>query len=210
MKRIKVSLATLACLLASLGATAVAASGGTQVSASDDAAIKLATQVCSSCHGPGGDSKSPTFPRLAGQQQAYVSAQIKAFKSGTRNEQEAHDYMLGMTTLIDDATAESLARYFASQPHPKGIPGDPAAMAAGKKIFEQGIPGQVVACATCHGAHAEGNGIFPRLADQHEAYIVRQLTVIQRNLRNSPVMHGIIKNLTPEEMKNVAAYLQSL
>jgi cytochrome c553 len=210
MKRIKVSLATLACLLASLGATAVAASGGTQVSASDDAAIKLATQVCSSCHGPGGDSKSPTFPRLAGQQQAYVAAQIKAFKSGTRNEQEAHDYMLGMTTLIDDATAESLARYFASQPHPKGIPGDPAAMAAGKKIFEQGIPGQVVACATCHGAHAEGNGIFPRLADQHEAYIVRQLTVIQRNLRNSPVMHGIIKNLTPEEMKNVAAYLQSL
>jgi cytochrome c553 len=39
---------------------------------------------------------------------------------------------------------------------------------------------------------------------------VRQLTVIQRNLRNSPVMHGIIKNLTPEEMKNVATYLQSL
>lgn len=211
MKRTRVSLAiTLACLFASLGATASAASGATQASAADDAAIKLATQVCSSCHGPGGDSKSPTFPRLAGQQQAYVSAQIKAFRSGTRNEQEAHDYMLGMTTLIDDATAESLARYFASQPHPKGIPGDPAAMAAGKKIFEQGIPGQVVACATCHGAHAEGNGIFPRLADQHEAYIVRQLTVIQRNLRNSPVMHGIIKNLTPEEMNQVAAYLQSL
>jgi cytochrome c553 len=210
MKRIRVGLATLACLFAAVGATAFAASGGTPVSASDDAAIKLATQVCSSCHGPGGNSQSPTFPRLAGQQQAYVLAQIKAFKSGERNEQEAHDYMLGMTTLIDDATAESLARYFASQPPPKGIPGDPAAMAAGKKIFEQGIPGQVVACATCHGAHAEGNGIFPRLADQHAAYIVRQLTVIQRNLRNSPVMHGIIKNLTPEEMKDVAAYLQSL
>ena len=52
--------------------------------------------------------------------------------------------------------------------------------------------------------------MHPRLADQHAAYIVRQLNVIQRNLRNSPEMHGIIKNLTPEDMKNVAAYLQSL
>ena len=178
--------------------------------ASDDAAIKLATQVCSSCHGPGGNSESPTFPRLAGQQQAYLVAQIKAFKDGQRNEQEAHDYMLGMTTLIDDPTAEALGRYFASQPHPAGIPGKPAEVAAGKKIFEQGIPGQVVACATCHGPRAGGNGIFPRLADQHAAYIVRQLTVIQRNLRNSPVMHGIIKNLKPQDMHDVAAYLQSL
>ena len=189
---------------------AVSATPPVSTAASDDAAIKLATQVCSSCHGPGGNSKSPTFPRLAGQQQAYLVAQIKAFKDGKRHEQEAHDYMLGMATLIDDPTAEALGRYFASQPHPEGIPGNPAEVAAGKKIFEQGIPGQVVACATCHGPHAEGNGIFPRLADQHAAYIVRQLTVIQRNLRNSPVMHGIIKNLTPEDMKNVAAYLQSL
>ena len=178
--------------------------------ASDDAAIKLATQVCSSCHGPGGNSKSPTFPRLAGQQQAYIVAQIKAFKDGKRHEQEAHDYMLGMTTLIDDPTAEALGRYFASQPHPKGIPGNPAEVAAGKKIFEQGFPGEAVACATCHGPNAEGNGIFPRLADQHAAYIVRQLNVIQRNLRNSPVMHGIIKDLKPQEMQDVAAYLQSL
>ncbi len=207
MKRLAACLATLACAMA---ATTAAARGAAQLAASAAAAIKLATQVCSSCHGPGGNSQSPTFPRLAGQQQAYVLAQIQAFKNGKRNEQEAHDYMLGMTTLIDDATAEALARYFASQPAPKGIPGDPAAVAAGKKIFEQGIPGQVVACATCHGKRAEGNGIFPRLADQHAAYIVRQLTVIQGNLRNSPVMHGIIKNLQPQDMQNVAIYLQSL
>jgi cytochrome c553 len=210
MKRIRISRAALACLLTGLAGAAIATGGTAPEQASVDTAIKLATQVCASCHGPGGNSQSPTFPRLAGQQQTYVLAQIKAFKSGQRNEQEAHDYMLGMTTLIDDATADSLARYFAIQPPPAGIPGDPAVVAAGRKIYEQGISGKVVACATCHGAHAEGNGIFPRLADQHAAYIVRQLTVIQRNLRNSPVMHGIIKNLSPVEMKDVAAYLQSL
>jgi cytochrome c553 len=179
-------------------------------SPNDDAATKLATQVCSSCHGPGGNSASPTFPKLAAQQEAYLVAQIGNFKNGTRGEQEAHDYMLGMTTLIDDTTAAALARYFARQTPPHGTPGDPALIAAGKKLFEQGIDGKVVACANCHGAHAEGNAIFPRLAGQHSAYIVRQLTVIKNNLRHSPVMHGIVTDLTPDDMRAVATYLQSL
>jgi cytochrome c553 len=178
--------------------------------ASDDAATKLATQVCSSCHGPGGNSKSPTFPKLAAQQQPYLVAQIQAFKSGKRGEKEAHDYMLGMTTLIDDATATALARYFAKQPVPQGVAGDPALIAAGQKLFTQGIADRVVPCASCHGEHAQGNGIIPRLAGQHAPYIVRQLKVIQANLRNSPVMHGIIKDLKPQDMQEVAAYLQSL
>jgi cytochrome c553 len=178
--------------------------------ASDDAATKLASQVCSSCHGPGGNSVSPTFPKLAAQQQAYLVAQIKAFRSGGRGEQEAHDYMLGMTTLIDDPTAEALARYFARQPAPRGVTSNPTLVAAGQKLFTQGIAGHVVPCASCHGDHAQGNGIFPRLAGQHAPYIVRQLKVIQTNLRNSPVMHGIIKDLTPKDMDEVAAYLQSL
>ena len=210
MMRMSMCFQMTGALLIGIIAASAAAKGAPSVSANDDAAIKLATQVCSSCHGPGGNSVSPTFPKLAGQQEAYLVAQIQAFKSGKRNEQEAHDYMLGMTTLIDDTTAVALARYFARQPAPQGIPGNPAQVAAGKQVFEQGIAGSVVPCASCHGAHAEGNGIFPRLADQHAAYIVRQLNVIQTNLRNSPVMHGIIKNLKPENMRDVAAYLQSL
>ena len=179
-------------------------------SPSDATAIKLATQVCSSCHGPGGHSASPTFPRLAAQQEAYLIAQIGNFKSGTRGEQEAHDYMLGMATLIDDATAASLAKYYAHQPPAQGRVGDPDRIEKGKKLFEQGVEGKVVACASCHGAHAEGAGIFPRLAGQHAEYVQHQLTVIQANLRKSPVMHGIITNLTPDDMLNVAVYLESI
>ena len=177
----------------------------------DDAAEKLVTQVCSSCHGAGGNSTSPTFPKLAAQQQAYVVAQIKAFRNKTRGEQEAHDYMLGMVTLIDDATAEALGRYFAKQrPPPPVVAGDAALVANGKKLFEQGVPDRsIAACATCHGPNAQGNGIFPRLAGQHAEYVLRQLTVIQSHLRESPVMHGIIKDLKPDEMKAVAAFVQS-
>ncbi|SFS13908.1 Cytochrome c553 [Dyella sp. OK004] len=207
MTRINVLHLGICILLPCVIATAASAQS---TAASDDAATKLASQVCSSCHGPGGHSVSPTFPKLAAQQQAYLVAQIQAFKSGGRSEQEAHDYMLGMTTLIDDDTAAALARYFARQSPPHGVSSDPALVAAGQKLFTQGIGDRVVACASCHGDHAQGNGIFPRLAGQHAPYIVRQLKVIQGNLRNSPVMHGIIKNLTPEEMNEVAAYLQSL
>ena len=39
----------------------------------------------------------------------------------------------------------------------------------------------------------EGTSIFPRLAGQHAAYVVRQLEVIQRKFRDSPIMHGVIK-----------------
>lgn len=180
------------------------------VTQADAAAETLATQVCSSCHGPGGNSTSPTFPKLAAQQQPYLVAQIKAFRNKTRGEQEAHDYMLGMASLIDDETADALGRFFSRQKPPRGVTGDPALIANGKKLFEQGIVERnITACATCHGKHAEGNGIFPRLAGQHAEYILRQLTVIQSRLRESPVMHGIIKDLKPEDMKAVAAFLQS-
>jgi len=175
-----------------------------------EAAEKLATQVCSSCHGPGGNSASPTFPKLAAQQKAYVVAQIKAFRDKARGEQEAHDYMLGMTTLIDSATADALGDYFAKQPPPPSVSGNAVLIAQGKKLFEQGISERgIAACATCHGAGAQGNGIFPRLAGQHAEYVLRQLTVIQTRLRQSPVMHGIIKDLKPDEMKAVAAFVQS-
>ena len=198
----------LGLILAMLWQVPQAADSATQA---DDAAQKLAAQVCSSCHGPGGNSTSPTFPKLAAQQQPYVVAQIKAFRNKTRTEQEAHDYMLGMATLIDDATAEALGRFFAKQPPPKGVPGDAALVATGKKLFEQGVPDRgITACASCHGPNAQGNGIFPRLAGQHAEYVLRQLTVIQSRLRESPVMHGIIKDLKPDEMKAVAAFVQSL
>jgi cytochrome c553 len=47
------------------------------------------------------------------------------------------------------------------------------------------------------------------LAGQHAAYVVRQLEVIQHKFRDSPIMHGVIKNLTADEMKSIAQYVQS-
>lgn len=201
-----IALAACAMLLAS-----AAASAQGKNAVADQAAQKVAATICASCHGPNGISTSPLFPRLAGQQELYLAAQLRAFKGKTRGEQDAHDYMWGMATLLDESLIDGLARYYAAQKPAPGTPGDPALIARGKILFEQGDPAhEVAACATCHGNAAQGNAIFPRLAGQHAAYVVRQLQVIQRQFRNSPIMHGVIKELDADGMKAVAEYVQSL
>jgi cytochrome c553 len=189
---------------------AINVQGANTATGTNEAAVKVAVELCSACHGPAGSSISATFPILAGQQEQYLAAQLKAFKSKERADPEAHDYMWGMGASLPDSLIDVLAHYFASQSPPRGTPGDPALVTEGKKLYEDGFKAKnVSACSGCHGADAEGNSVFPRLAGQHAAYTVRQLEVIQKNLRESPVMHGIITQLTPNQMKAIAEFLQS-
>ena len=177
----------------------------------DDTAKKVAMSICVSCHGPAGVGTSPVFPRLAGQSEVYLAAPLRAFKTKVRGEKDAHDYMWGMATLLEDPVIDALARYYAAQTPGPGIPGNAALIARGKTIFEQGDPAQdILACASCHGASAQGNGIFPRLAGQRATYVVRQIDAIQKRSRVSPIMHGVIKEMDPQTMKAVAEYVQSL
>jgi cytochrome c553 len=171
-----------------------------------------AVNLCSTCHGPRGISTSPEFPILAAQRPAYLTAQIENFQHKTREEKAAHDFMYGIAgNLLDPKLVQSIAAYYAAQPPAPGRPGDPAQIALGKKLFETGLPDRgIPPCASCHGAQAEGVTDFPRLAGQHAKYVVRQLEYIQALVRKAPVMHGIVKDLTPAEMEAVAAYLQSI
>lgn len=68
----------------------------------------------------------------------------------------------------------------------------------------------IVACVACHGA--AGNSAIvqnPKLAGQHEAYIVKQLTNFKGPDRNNAIMTTIAKALTDDDMKNIAAYLDT-
>jgi cytochrome c553 len=110
---------------------------------------------------------------------------------------------------IDNAVASALARFYARQPPPRGAPGDPRRIEKGRALFEKGSQEQV-ACAVCHGLHAEGAGIFPRLAGQHPAYLQHQLQEKQRDARRTSIMHGMIDSLSVDDMRNLAAYLASI
>jgi cytochrome c553 len=174
-------------------------------------ALQKTIDTCGTCHGVNGRSISPTFPNLAAQSAPYLELQLHAFKDQSRADPDAQAYMWGMASLLSDATISALANYFAAQPGAQGQPGNPALVAQGKQLFAEGVPArQIPACATSHGAHAEGMATFPRLAGQHAPYLLKQLLVIQSVLRTAPVMHGVVKDLTKDQMQALVAYLESV
>jgi len=171
-------------------------------------AVDGTLHVCSSCHGFGGRSISPTFPRLAGQQKDYLVAQLKAFRDKTRADPHAQTYMWGMAAHLSDPMIEAVAAYYSAQPPVAGTPGASPEIAAGAKIFAEGIPpAKAPACMSCHGAKAAGNGPIPRLAGQHRAYLVRQLEAFASKARANAIMHEQSKSLTQEQISEVTAFL---
>lgn len=169
-----------------------------------------AVNLCSTCHGPRGVSTSPEFPILAAQRPGYLVNQINAFRSKARAEKDAHDFMWGIAGNLDESIIVGIATYYAAQPPAPGRGDNPALVTQGKELFDKGLPERgIPACAACHGANAEGMADFPRLAGQHAKYVVKQINYIQSLVRAAPVMHGIVKDLTPAEISALAAYVES-
>jgi cytochrome c553 len=192
-------------------ALACSASAYSQGHGVDEAAQRLATYMCGTCHGPEGHSEFPLYPNLAGQHASYLEAQLRAFRAKTRGDEEAHAYMWSVAAILNDNIIMALADFYSTKPLGPGKPGDASAIAAGKALFEKGDASRrIPPCAACHGAKAEGLSIFPRLAGQQGQYLSRQLTMMQLKLRDSPIMHGVIKDLTGDEIFYLATYLQSL
>ena len=69
-------------------------------------------------------------------------------------------------------------------------------------------------CAACHGANEMGQGITPPLAGRSASSMVRQMYDIQNGYRtgvwSNVMMKPVVKNLTNEDMLDIAAYLTSL
>ncbi len=84
-------------------------SAGMAVQAGGDAAAGKAKAVtCAGCHGAKGVSNNPLWPNLAGQKDAYLVKQIKAFRDGGRKEP-----MMGpMVKGLSDSDIENLAAYY--------------------------------------------------------------------------------------------------
>ena len=173
-------------------------------------AQKIAITVCGTCHGQQGNGTQPKFPRLAGQNANYLATQLKAFRSQERGDPDALGYMWGMAAELDDDSIAALAAYYAAQKPEAGPRADQAAISRGREIYQNGITAEgVPACSSCHGPDAHGQQDFPRLAGQHEQYILKQLSSFRSNMRKVAVMHGVAQNLRVAEMESVAAYLQS-
>jgi len=172
----------------------------------------IAMNWCSDCHGLDGNPVSPQFPRLAGQQEAYLVKQLNEFQTQHRADPMGSAYMWGIARGLAPQQISEIAAYFSVQKPVPGPAGDPALESQGKELFHLGVPDKgVPACATCHGPEALGSGETPRLADQWSHYILAQLEVFHTEERPAGVaMHAIAPTLTQAEMQALATYLQSI
>jgi cytochrome c553 len=81
--------------------------------AGDSEAGKAKSEPCSICHGADGKAQIPMYPKLAGQNLAYLVSALKSYKNGDRK-----GAMAGMMTPnvmnLSDQDIEDLASYYHS------------------------------------------------------------------------------------------------
>jgi len=192
-------------LVATLGCSANAFAAGSV----EAGQAKSAT--CMACHGMDGNSLSPEWPNLASQHPAYIERQIKAFKSGERQ----NDLMSPMAMIVTDEDAADLAAYFSSQ-KVRGGETDPAKLALGQRVYRAGnVQKGVMACAGCHGPTGLGNPLagYALIQGQHSVYVANQLRAYKAGTRTTDpnqMMRNMAAQLSDEEIEAVAAYVQGL
>ena len=219
---IKVS--TVATLFA---ASAAFASGGSQGNIENGKNIfmngKGDVPACTSCHGQDGMGEdSMGTPRLAGQGMVFLVKQLEDF---------ATDKRMDTTMFIMNTNAKGLSAEdrrdvsaYANSLSNELVSSDMAAVKElgnpvgirhlGKGLVmygaaDRGIP----SCYSCHGFNGRGAApIYPMIGGQKYVYLVSQLKKWRDGTRtNDPMgqMRAVAKNLSDEDIQNVATYLTS-
>ena len=211
MKKTIIILATV--LLASFSSSIIAAG--------DAEAGQIKSVTCMGCHGLAGNSAIATFPKLAGQGEAYLLKQLQNFKSGERN----NAIMAGVASLLSEQDMMDIAAYYSIQTiSENSAKGDAETIELGRKIYVGGkMDTQTTACIACHGP--KGLGIptagFPSLSAQHADYIAVQLKAFRQYSineqtgsvdvsRTNEMMVNVAKGLTTVEIEALAQYIAGL
>jgi cytochrome c553 len=181
-------------------------------------AVKAA--MCFACHGPNGNSANPAWPTLAGQSALYVAAQLRLFRAHVRD----NPVMTPLAASLSDADIDDLAVFFAAQT-PTGLEADPSYWKLGQTMYLRGDQSRAIpACTACHGPIGRGNlaAGYPALRGQQSVYTVKQLNDYAQGTRysganaqnhaspNGYMMTTIAKRLSPEDIRNLASYVQGL
>ena len=178
--------------------------------------LQAKIEYCKTCHGLAGQGfrGAVPMPRLAGQQPEYLENQLRAFVERRRT----NPYMFNVAHALSPTMLTALTTQF-SQLNPKPLGGAPKDLvAAGRKIYEEGIPdSNVPPCSSCHGPEAKGDAQFPSLAGQLHDYIFRKLVNWSNergqdpaNPDTSAIMEPIAHSLNESQIAAVAAYLSYL
>lgn len=200
---------------AALLLTMTPAMAGDNLIGGDASAGESKAAVCSACHGPQGNSANPEWPKLAGQHAGYTFTQLQAFKLPMAESPRFNPIMHGQAQPLSEQDMKNLAAYFAAQAIQPGA-ADPALVEKGRKIYRGGIDASnVPACIACHGPAGDGIAAarYPKIGGQHATYIVNQLKLYaagERRTDPNQVMRNVAAQLSEEDMRAVASYIQGL
>ncbi len=159
--------------------------------------------MCAACHGPQGKSADPMYPILAGQTARYLYLYLRDFQEGRRGDPQ-------MSPIAKDLTRDEmheLADFFAKQkPAPQTFKVDPAKAALGKAKADETL------CTMCHLGGFAGQNEIPRVAGQHYAYVVKQLSDFKARRRTNDAgnMTSVASTLSDQDIENLAHYVTGL
>ena len=192
------------------GAPAVLAAGDAEKG-------KTLYNICSACHGANAEGMAAlNAPANAGQDPWYMTRQLKNFRAGIRGAHPDDTFGAQMRPmammLVKDQDIDDVVAYITSLDTPKPpttIDGD---VELGRQAYETCIP--------CHGEFGQGALALdaPRLSNQHDWYIVRQLENFKAGIRGGHqndiygaqmrIMSQMLES--DERVRAVAAYIASL
>jgi cytochrome c553 len=164
---------------------------------------KVAETSCAGCHGANGISAIKGIPNLAGQRPAYVSFELKAYKSGARSV----ELMTNAVKFMSDDALIKVAAFYATLD-----PAQPSSTSNAKSTSAQLDPVKAgkAATAVCAGCHGEG-GISklagtPNLAGLDPKYLVAAMKAYKSGQRKSAVMKPVISAVAEANWDNIALY----
>ncbi len=170
------------------------------------------TAMCVGCHGMTGYRASfpevHKVPLLGGQSASYIVAALKAYKSGERK----HPSMRGIASDLSEQDIADLAAYYTSAGASRTAMGQAASdVNQAEALLAKG------ACVSCHGKGLSNpiSPAYPYIAGQYPDYLyvaLKAYKTTDRELigRGNPVMAGVAKQFSNQELKVLAEYVASL
>lgn len=199
---------TLAC-----GSAMAAESAHAEAIHGDAKAGEAKAATCGACHGIDGNPTDQQYPKLAGQNEAYIARQIGLFKSQKR--QSA--IMMGFAMALSEQDMHDIGAYFASKASLPGV-ADDKLVERGQTLYRAGdtklgIP----ACMACHGPSGSGMAGtgFPQLSGQWTDYVARKLKEWKAGTTwgddtLATIMPTVAKSLSDQDIDAVASYVEGL
>jgi cytochrome c553 len=167
-------------------------------------------QQCAACHGTDGKGAIGLAPSLAGQHSFYAITQLFLFKNGRRDngamsllvKDFSNDDLRGFAEVIGKLPAVSAEKNEATKPTTSEATNNKK-LQLGKELSSKHN------CISCHGSDLAGGQQVPRLAGQHEDYLLRVLEQFRsgQRLGYTPAMNEALAGLTPEDLAALAHYL---